>query len=151
MEQHYYQSPIGWIKIEAEEDAIVYLGFCDSPPKASQIKNKVIQQCCRELDEYFAKKRKFFDVKLKIKGTPFQEKVWQELLKIPYGKTISYAQLAQACGNPKAYRAAGSANGKNCIALIIPCHRVIASDGKLGGYAYGLEVKKKLLELEKAI
>lgn len=90
------------------------------------------------------------NIPLDVQGTAFQEAVWQELQRIPPGETRSYAQLAAAVGKPKAYRAAGSANGANNVAVLIPCHRVIASDGSLGGYAYGLEIKRKLLEAEKA-
>ena len=89
------------------------------------------------------------DIPLDVRGTAFQEAVWQELQKIPAGETRSYAELAAAVGRPKAYRAAGSANGANNVAVLIPCHRVIASDGSLGGYAYGLDIKRKLLEAEK--
>jgi methylated-DNA-[protein]-cysteine S-methyltransferase len=110
--------------------------------------NAIIQQTCKQLDEYFAGKRKIFDLPLSPVGTPFQQKVWKALQQIPYGETISYAQLAQSVDNPKACRAVGSANGKNPVAIIIPCHRVINTGGKLGGYAYGLEIKKQLLDLE---
>lgn len=89
------------------------------------------------------------DIPLDVKGTAFQEAVWAELRKIPLGETRSYAQIATAAGNPKAVRAAGSANGANCVAVLIPCHRVVRSDGSLGGYAYGLEIKRELLEREK--
>ena len=149
MEKCYYQSPVGCLEIVAADNKITQLVFCQKPGVTEKANNRALQQCCKELDEYFAGKRKNFDVPIAFSGTAFQHKVWQELQKIPYGKTISYADLAKASGNPKAYRAAGSANGKNPIAIIIPCHRVIASSGGLGGYAYGLEVKKQLLELEK--
>ena len=144
----HYLSPVGWFEIESDNINITKLGFCKIPDIIKSPETPVLQQCCRELDEYFSGKRKIFDVKIAFTGTPFQNRVWQELLKIRYGKTVSYADLAKAAGNPKAYRAAGSANGKNPIAIIIPCHRVIASDGSLGGYAYGLKAKKQLLDLE---
>lgn len=103
----------------------------------------------QQLDEYFARQRKTFDIALDLSlGTPFQQKVWQALLKIPYGETISYAQLASSIGQPTAYRAVANANGKNPISLIVPCHRVIASDGGLGGYTGGLDIKKQLLAIE---
>jgi len=149
MEKCHYLSPVGWLEIESDNNQITKLIFCTTPGVIKKPKTPVFQQCCLELDEYFAGKRKKFDVKTAFTGTSFQNKVWQELLKIPYGKTISYAALAKAAGNPKACRAAGSANGKNPIAIIIPCHRVIASNGGMGGYAYGLEAKKQLLDLEK--
>jgi len=148
MNKCHYLSPLGWLEIESSDDAIVKLIFCETSGVIRKAENAVLRQCCVELDEYFAGKRQKFDVKIVFAGTVFQNRIWQELLKIPYGKTISYADLAKAAGNPKACRAAGSANGKNPIAILIPCHRVIASNGGMGGYAYGLEAKKQLLELE---
>jgi len=149
MEKHHYHSPVGWLEITAANNAITTLHVVAQPDVPTHSSYPVISQCCKELDEYFAGKRRHFEVKLYMKGTDFQNKVWKKLQEIPYGKTISYAALAQAIGHPKACRAAGSANGKNPIAIIVPCHRVIASDGGLGGYAYGLEMKKMLLNLEK--
>jgi methylated-DNA-[protein]-cysteine S-methyltransferase len=150
---HYYQSPIGVLELTANDTALTGLRLVGATLAVAQIQtgkseNKIIQQTCSQLDEYFAGKRTVFELPLATEGTRFQEAVWEELQRIPYGKTISYAQLAQAVDNPKACRAAGSANGKNPIAIIIPCHRVINADGKLGGYAYGLDVKKQLLDLE---
>jgi methylated-DNA-[protein]-cysteine S-methyltransferase len=149
MEKHHYHSPVGWLEITATDDAITTLHLVAQPDNPLRSSHKTIAQCCKELDEYFAGKRRNFEVKVKLQGTDFQQKVWEKLQQIPYGKTISYATLAQDAGHPKAYRAAGSANGKNPVAIIVPCHRVIASDGTLGGYAYGLNVKKALLDLEK--
>ena len=149
---HYYYSPIGCLKLTANEDALRTLQFVDEAcceMKSTMPANSIIQQVFKQLDEYFAGKRKRFDLPLSPAGTPFQQKVWKELQQIPYGQTVSYAQLAQSVGNPKACRAVGSANGKNPVAIIIPCHRVINASGKLGGYAYGLEVKKQLLDLER--
>jgi len=103
----------------------------------------------RQLREYFAGKRKKFSLKLDISGTEFQESVWYALNKISYGKTISYAHQAKLVRKPKAFRAVGSANGKNPVAIILPCHRVVASNGTLGGYGGGLAIKRKLLALEK--
>ncbi len=102
-----------------------------------------------QLKRYLKGQLKQFDCPLDLKGTPFEKRVWSELLKIPYGETRSYKQVARAIGHPKAFRAVGNANGMNAIPLIVPCHRVIESNGGLGGYGYGVEVKKKLLELEK--
>jgi O-6-methylguanine DNA methyltransferase len=101
-----------------------------------------------QLKEYFENKRKVFDLPMEIIGTDFQKRVWKELLKIPYGETISYKELAIRLGNLKTIRAAASANGANPLPIIIPCHRVIGSDGKMVGYGGGLDVKEKLLELE---
>ncbi len=102
----------------------------------------------KELSEYFNRERKEFSVPLDIIGTEFQKKVWKQLLKIPYGKTISYIKLAEMVGDVKTVRAVGKANGSNPVPVIIPCHRVINADGKLGGYSAGLDVKEKLLETE---
>jgi methylated-DNA-[protein]-cysteine S-methyltransferase len=103
----------------------------------------------RQLREYFKGNRKKFSIRLDISGTEFQESVWYALNKISYGKTVSYAQQAKFVHKPKAFRAVGSANGKNPVAIILPCHRVIASNGTLGGYGGGLSIKRKLLALEK--
>ncbi len=103
----------------------------------------------QQLERYFAGQLTEFSCKLDLSGgTPFQQNVWRQLTKIPYGRTQSYGQLAQAVGNPKAYRAAGSANGKNPLPIIIPCHRVIRENGDLGGYSCGLHIKRFLLDLE---
>ncbi len=116
---------------------------------ASAPEERVLKKAVRELTEYLAGERQEFSVALDFRGTPFQESVWSELLKIPYGKTRSYAEVASRIKNPQAVRAVGGANGKNPICIIVPCHRVIASSGSLGGYSGGVEVKKKLLEIEK--
>jgi methylated-DNA-[protein]-cysteine S-methyltransferase len=104
-----------------------------------------------ELEEYFAGKRRQFSIDIAPQGTSFQLSVWRSLQRVPYGKTISYGQLARQVGNPKASRAVGAANGANPVPIIIPCHRVIGASGDLTGFGGGLEVKKYLLELEKAI
>jgi len=150
MNTHHYKSPVGILEIIANDTAITEVYILNKyPDKIKTSSNPIILEACKQFDEYFAGKRKIFDLPLLPEGgTPFQQTVWKQLQEIPYGKTISYAQLAQAIGNPKACRAVGSANGKNPISIIIPCHRVIASDGGLGGYASGLVVKKMLLDLE---
>ena len=104
---------------------------------------------CQQLAEYFAGNRQEFDVPLKLAGTPFQRRVWQELVRIPYGTTITYAQLAQRVGKPTASRAVGGANARNPISIIVPCHRVIGADGKLTGYAGGVDKKQWLLAWER--
>ena len=150
MEKHHHHSPIGCIEITATDNAITALRIVPKPYNDMvHSSHPIITQCCRELDEYFDGKRQHFDVKIHLKGTDFQNKIWKKLQEIPYGKTISYTTLAQEAGHPKACRAAGSANGKNPVAIIVPCHRVIAADGGLGGYAYGVEVKRALLNIEK--
>jgi len=110
--------------------------------------SEVIEQTITQFEEYFAHKRKVFDIPLLMLGTDFQKSVWEGLLKIPYGKTASYLDLSKNIGNEKAVRAVASANGANAISILIPCHRIIGSDGSLTGYAGGLDVKKKLLEIE---
>ncbi|MDR0427556.1 MAG: methylated-DNA--[protein]-cysteine S-methyltransferase [Dysgonamonadaceae bacterium] len=147
MHIHHYHSPIGMIEIKANDDALLELNLIKENENLSS-DNSIIQSACFQLSEYFEGKRKNFNLPLSLEGTEFQKKVWKELQNIPYGKTISYADLARRIGHPKAYRAVGSANGKNPIAIIIPCHRVITSDGNPGGYAYGLKIKKYLLDLE---
>lgn len=114
-----------------------------------QIANKNLDTAEKQLREYFSGKRKSFSLKLDIEGTKFQESVWLALNEIPYGETISYAEQAKLVRRPKAFRAVGSANGKNPVAIVLPCHRVIASDSSLGGYGGGLAIKRKLLALEK--
>ena len=109
---------------------------------------KILLEASRQLVEYLDGKRKIFQLPLDLVGTSFQKQVWQALLKIPFGTTNSYKDIAQRIKNPKAVRAVGSANGKNPLCIIVPCHRVIAHDGSLGGYSGGLDFKKQLLELE---
>jgi methylated-DNA-[protein]-cysteine S-methyltransferase len=121
------------------------------PEKDWKYSEKVFSAARDQLEEYFKGERTRFDLELNLQGTVFQKKVWQELVKIPYGETISYGQLANRIGNPKASRAVGMANGKNPIAIIVPCHRVIGKNGSLTGFGGGLEVKKTLLELEQQI
>jgi methylated-DNA-[protein]-cysteine S-methyltransferase len=108
----------------------------------------IIQETIEQLQEYFTQKRTVFDLPLVFSGTDFQIKVWQELLKVPFGITLSYIQLSKNIGNPLAIRAVATANGANAISIIVPCHRIIGSNGELIGYAGGLNVKKKLLVLE---
>lgn len=110
--------------------------------------SKIIQQTILQLDEYFNEERTEFNIPLKLVGTDFQQQVWNQLLQIPFGETSSYLELSKDLGNEKAIRAVASANGANAISIIVPCHRIIGSDGKLVGYAGGLNAKKKLLQLE---
>jgi methylated-DNA-[protein]-cysteine S-methyltransferase len=105
----------------------------------------------RQVAEFFAGKRQAFDFRLAPQGTPFQKRVWMELVKIPFGETISYGELARRVGNPAASRAVGAANGQNPISVIVPCHRVIGSNGKLTGYGGGLPLKEKLLAWERRL
>lgn len=143
----YVKSPLGWFEIAADNEAIVSVLFFDRKEKA-EIHSSLTEECAQQFDEYFRSERKRFDLPLHPSGTQFQLLVWSELQKIPFGKTISYLQLARRLGDEKKIRAAGMANGKNPISIIIPCHRVIGSDGSLVGYGGGLWRKKWLLEFE---
>ena len=146
----YINSPVGWLEITADDNALLSVHFMNDGASKQTIneENKVIQKTKKQLAEYFAGERKKFDIPLNPSGTEFQLKVWNELLKIPYGKTISYLQLAELVESKEHTRAVGLANGKNPVAIIVPCHRVVGSDGKLTGYAGGMKNKQWLLELE---
>ena len=115
-----------------------------------ETKTKLLKNAEIQLTEYFNKKRKKFDLPIKLEGTDFQKRVWQSLKKIPYGKTSTYKAQAEMANSPKAVRAVGRTNGLNPICIILPCHRVIGSNGKLTGYAGGVEIKEKLLEIERS-
>jgi len=164
------KSPIGPLFLAASEEGLLALEFDFKPEgkgslrrslrqQAEAQKNEIIWQKSTErmslyrteLEEYFAGQRKQFDFPLDLQGTDFQLACWRGLLAIPYGETRSYADLARAVGKPNAFRAVGMANNRNPIAIVVPCHRVIASDGSLCGYGGGLDVKRKLLELEGAL
>lgn len=141
---------IGLIKLVAEGEAITEIVF-NTKEDLTSSDSPVIRQCIAELEEYFRGERTTFNVPIKINGTEFQNRVWNELIKIPYGKTISYSELAIRLGDIKTIRAAASANGKNKLPIIIPCHRVIGKDGSLVGFAGGLDKKEMLLKLEGVI
>ncbi|PZR35328.1 MAG: cysteine methyltransferase [Azospira oryzae] len=143
----YYSSPVGDLLIESEEERIVTLNFLKDT-RQEEARTPVIDQCLKELDEYFLKGRKFFTFEMDLHGTAFQKKVWSELLTIPYGKTISYEELAIRVGNIKSIRAVGLANGQNPIAIVVPCHRVIGKNGDLVGYGGGMDNKVWLLQHE---
>lgn len=126
-----------------------HASFVPAEKLGNTANERLAKRVMGQLDEYFAGTRQVFELPLELSvGTPFEQQVWQALLQIPYGQTISYAQLAGRIGKPTAYRACANANGKNPISLIIPCHRVIASDGTLGGYTGGVAIKKTLLKIE---
>ncbi|WP_313114841.1 methylated-DNA--[protein]-cysteine S-methyltransferase [Aequorivita sediminis] len=145
----FIESPIGFIEIVGNSEGISSILFKDDDSLAiSETIPKELNNVVTQLQEYFEGKRSIFSVKIAPKGTDFQIRVWNELLNIPFGKTLSYQQIANKLGDPKVIRAAASANGKNPISIIIPCHRVIGSDGSLTGYAGGLHRKKWLLEHE---
>ncbi len=143
----FIKTPLGIAKIVGDEEGISIISILSEGELSITIPNE-LQEAVSQLQDYFSEKRNDFSFKLNPKGTDFQQKVWQELLKIPFGKTISYLDLAKKLGDPKVIRAAASANGKNPLWIVVPCHRVIGTDGSLTGYAGGLWRKKWLLEHE---
>lgn len=146
----HYSSPLGIIQLQEEEEQLTVASFINDSPitKTEATSSAVLKQAIEQLDEYFAGTRKEFDLPLHPSGTDFQQTVWKELVKIPFAETITYLHMAKRLGNVKSIRAAASANGKNPLAIIIPCHRVVGADGKLTGYAGGLHRKQWLLEHE---
>jgi methylated-DNA-[protein]-cysteine S-methyltransferase len=147
------KSPIGDLVVSGTDEFVTEL-LLDVPGRkvvASDERGRrrgPVLDAARQLDEYFARRRRVFDLPLSVSGTDFQKQVWLTLAEIPYGQTISYAELARLVGRPQAFRAVGQANGANPIPVILPCHRVIAADGTIGGYGGGLPTKRLLLELE---
>lgn len=141
-------TPIGNMIATADADGITSLDFADETFQAALCENPLLLRLEEELRDYFAGNRRTFTLPLNPHGTPFQKAVWETLQTIPYGETLSYAQEAERFGNPKAVRAVASANGRNPIAILIPCHRVIASGGGIGGYSGGIWRKEFLLGLE---
>ncbi len=147
-----YQTLHGLFKICYHDDAITYIKFASHADRSPDEKPcELTQKAFDQLQEYFKGERQEFDLPLRFIGTEFQKKVWRALCDIPYGHTRSYKQIAAAVGNPKASRAVGMANNKNPLTIVVPCHRVIGSDGSLTGYAGGLERKTAFLELEKSL
>jgi methylated-DNA-[protein]-cysteine S-methyltransferase len=144
----YYYSPIGTICIEGDERGMSKLIFAENIEDEVDEKNEITSPWIRQLDEYFKHQLEFFELELNLKGTAFQLRVWEELLKIPFGKTITYKELSLRLGDLKAIRAVAAANGANPVSIIVPCHRVIGSDGSLTGYAGGLWRKRWLLDFE---
>lgn len=147
MEKSYYKSPIGNLEIICENDALISLKPVKNYEKTA-CETILVKTIKTQLDEYFSGKRKKFDLKIDLEGTEFQKSVWQELQKIHYGETKSYSEIAEAIGKRNAQRAIGSACNKNPVMIIIPCHRVIQKNGRLGGFAYGNEAKKNLCKIE---
>jgi methylated-DNA-[protein]-cysteine S-methyltransferase len=151
------RSPVGVLTLIASGDGLAAILWENDRPGrvrldvvAEDAKHPVLVETERQLAEYFAGRRKAFDLTLDFAGTQFQKKVWRALLTIPFGETRTYAQIAKQVGDPKAVRAVGAANGRNPISIVAPCHRVIGSNGKLTGFAGGLDVKAQLLRLEGA-
>jgi methylated-DNA-[protein]-cysteine S-methyltransferase len=143
----YCESPIGLIEISGTGDAIYSVGFVEER-REGFCSNALIDETVGQIREYFEGNRREFDVVLDPQGTPFQKAVWRRLLEVPYGHTASYGDIAKAVGNPKGVRAVGGANGRNPIAIIVPCHRIIGSDGSMTGYGSGIWRKEWLLEHE---
>ena len=149
------ESPVGKLKLIASPNALVAVLWERERLDRVRIEaakpdrhHPILCEAERQLAEYFAGKRTRFDLPLEPRGTQFQKKIWQALREIPFGQTRSYLDLAKAAGSPRAARAVGAANGKNPLSIVVPCHRVIGADGKLTGFAAGLEIKAKLLALE---
>ena len=140
-------SPLGTTKVVGDENGVSVISILQEGELSKKIP-KELKEVVTQLNEYFEGKRQNFDFKINPKGTDFQQKVWQELLNIPFGKTMSYLELSKKLGDVKAIRAVASANGKNPLWIVVPCHRVIGTDGSLTGYAGGLWRKKWLLEHE---
>ncbi len=151
MHTWYYGSPVGTLEIRASVSAIHAILFSPGNKKRNKkdiTSSEILKQCCQQLNEYFLGTRKVFNFAFAQEGTPFQQKVWNELIDIPYGKTMSYLELSRRIGDMKAIRAVGAANGKNNLVIVVPCHRVIGSNGSLVGYGGELWRKRWLLDHE---
>ncbi|MEP1447337.1 MAG: methylated-DNA--[protein]-cysteine S-methyltransferase [Paraglaciecola sp.] len=146
----YLDSEFGTLQICADHKGLTSISFVKSNAKTTNY-NKFTKQAVTQLQEYFAGTRTLFDLSLNPKGTKFQHQVWQQLRSIEYGQTCSYADIAKGINNPKAVRAVGAANGRNPLTIVVPCHRVIGSNGKLTGYAWGTPIKAGLLALEQKV
>jgi len=150
----FYKSKIGLLEVRGTEREVLSINFVKRKIRESAPKKKapaVIKKCLCQLDDYFKGKRKKFSLKIRLEGTAFQKRVWRQLMKVPFGQTASYRDIARAVGNVKATRAVGGANHANPLGIIIPCHRIIGKDGKLVGYGAGLWRKEWLLNHEKNV
>ena len=152
----FVESPVGALKLVASGKGLAAILWENDSPRRVPLnglveddRHPVLLKAERQLQEYFAGSRRAFDLPLDMRGTTFQKDVWEALLAIPYGETRSYGQLAKQLGRPSASRAVGAANGRNPISIVVPCHRVIGSSGKLTGFAGGLDVKARLLDMER--
>lgn len=152
----FMDSPVGRLKLVASDKGLAAVLWKNDSPRrvhltdlVKDIDHPVLRQAEKQLREYFAGKRRSFSLPLDMQGTPFQKNVWHALLEIPFGETRSYGELARLLGRPSASRAVGAANGRNPLSIVVPCHRVIGTSGKLTGFAGGLETKAHLLELER--
>lgn len=144
---YYYDSPIGILEIGTTEDELISILYVDEKRENTE-QPKILKETIKQIQEYFNGTRKEFDIKFKLKGTEFQEKVWNALTDIPYGYTVSYKYIATKIGNEKAVRAVGNTNGRNIINIVVPCHRVIGANKSLTGYGGGLDKKSWLLKHE---
>lgn len=149
----YLDSPVGELLVVGNEQGLIAIEFSADGERAAlqpdwQQADEPFEEARRQLEAYFAGQLREFNLPLAPRGTPFQLATWRELWKIPYGETITYAELARRIGRPRAVRAVGAANGRNPLAIVVPCHRVIGSNGRLVGYGGGLDIKRKLLEIE---
>lgn len=151
-------SPVGQLRLVATETALFAVLWPEE--REGRVKfttepvdgdNKVLRQTTKQLGEYFAGKRRSFDLPLELRGTEFQQQVWLELAEIPFAETSTYGKQAAAIGRPRAIRAVGSANGRNPLSIVLPCHRIVGADGKLTGFAGGLDTKRWLLDHERAV
>lgn len=150
MQTCFIETPLGHAKIVGDNNGIASVSILDTQEELSEVIPESLLECVTQLKAYFKNERKTFNLKLNPEGTAFQKNVWNLLVSIPYGKTLSYLQLSKQLGDVKAIRAVANANGKNPLWIIIPCHRVIGSDGSLTGYAGGLHRKQWLLNHESA-
>lgn len=144
---YYYDSPIGILEIGTTEDELISILYVDEKRENTE-QPEILKETIKQIQEYFNGTRKEFDIKFKLKGTEFQEKVWNALTDIPYGDTVSYKYIATKIGNEKAVRAVGNTNGRNIINIVVPCHRVIGANKSLTGYGGGLDKKSWLLKHE---
>ncbi len=145
-----YESPFGPVRMDYEGDVLLRLRTVE-PTKERGEPTELTKKVFSQLQEYFSGQRQTFDFPYELRGTEFQKKVWAALETIPYGQTRSYREIAQAVGNPKTVRAVGAANGKNPMWIVVPCHRVVGTNGTLTGYAGGIDMKRRLLELEQQV
>jgi len=151
MDVAYIKSPLGVTKITGDREGLKEITVLDEDHEISTVIPEILEDAVHQLQEYFLGNRNTFDLNLNPRGTEFQQKVWKGLNEIPYGRTVSYLELSKTLGDPKAIRAVAAANGKNPLWIVVPCHRVIGSDGSLTGYAGGLHRKKWLLEHESPV
>jgi methylated-DNA-[protein]-cysteine S-methyltransferase len=151
METAFMQTPLGIAKLQGDEHGLSAITVLEGNPTIETTIPEILEDAVYQLREYFEGKRKAFDLELNLKGTVFQQRVWRTLTEIPYGKTVSYRDLSKTLGDVKAIRAVAAANGKNPLWIVVPCHRIIGSDGSLTGYAGGLPRKKWLLAHESPV